>query len=283
MFNFYEYFKNIDVFAVIDIIIFVLVLALFTVFYVKKKQIAVLLIFLALVAVGLALNIVSYVFGGTVLTAARIIMLFLILCYAFANIVIYSNDLKLFFQKITKSGSNTMPHESFGGDDELRTSTLEILTACQNMAKRDIGAIILITGESEFPKTVIDTGTELNATLSSGLIESIFNTEAPLHDGAIVVKGNKILSAGCFLPVTQKLVNKEMGARHRAAIGITEECNCLAIVVSEETGIISTVKGGDIKRYITMEKLKDEIERAYHLLPADESGNITEKKHARFK
>ena len=127
MFNFYEYFKNIDAFAVIDIIIFVLVLALFTVFYVKKKQIAVLLIFLALVAVGLALNIVSYVFGGTVLTAARIIMLFLILCYAFANIVIYSNDLKLFFQKITKSGSNTMPHESFGGDDELRTSTLEIL------------------------------------------------------------------------------------------------------------------------------------------------------------
>mgnify|MGYP000669947057 FL=1 len=100
MFNFYEYFKNIDAFAVVDIIIFVLVLALLTVFYVRKKQLNVLLIFLALVAVGLALNIVSYVFGGTVLTAARIIMLFLILCYAFANIVIYSNDLKLFFQKI---------------------------------------------------------------------------------------------------------------------------------------------------------------------------------------
>ena len=78
MFNFYEYFKNIDAFAVVDIIIFVLVLALLTVFYVRKKQLNVLLIFLALVAVGLALNIVSYVFGGTVLTAARIIMLFLI-------------------------------------------------------------------------------------------------------------------------------------------------------------------------------------------------------------
>ena len=74
MFNFYEYFKNIDAFAVVDIIIFVLVLALLTVFYVRKKQLNVLLIFLALVAVGLALNIVSYVFGGTVLTAARIII-----------------------------------------------------------------------------------------------------------------------------------------------------------------------------------------------------------------
>ncbi|MEG1509770.1 MAG: DNA integrity scanning protein DisA nucleotide-binding domain protein, partial [Clostridia bacterium] len=84
------------------------------------------------------------------------------------------------------------------------------------------------------------------------------------HDGAVVVKGNCILSAGCFLPLTQETnISKELGTRHRAAIGISEESDVLSIVVSEETGIISTVTNGEIKRYMTPEKLYEEIINAF--------------------
>ncbi|MGN0795826.1 MAG: diadenylate cyclase [Christensenellales bacterium] len=279
MFNFYEYFKNINAFAIIDLVILALVITALTIFFLKKKRIKIMLIFFAIVAVALAVNILSYAFGGTILAVSRAIMKILVYGFVVASIVVYRSDIKLIFQRITDKHVANFNHEGFGGDDELKTSTLEILTACQDMAKQDIGAIILITGPNEFPKSVLETGTSLNATLSAGLLESIFNTKAPLHDGAVVVKGNKILSAGCFLPLTQKLVNKEMGTRHRAAIGITEECDCLAIVVSEETGIISIVKNGDIKRYITMEKLKEEIERAYNIAPA----LTTDKRNTRFR
>jgi len=135
------------------------------------------------------------------------------------------------------------------------------------MAKQDVGAIIIIDSAGDIHDNILDTGTRLNATLSAPLFESIFNTKAPLHDGAVIVRGNKIIAAGCFLTLTQRNVNKEMGTRHRAAIGITEDTDVLSIVVSEETGIISVVKHGEIKRYMTMDKLKDEIEEAYGISP----------------
>ena len=279
MFNFYEYFKQMDAFAIIDLVVLALTITGLTIFFIKKKQVKILLIYFALVAVALAVNILSYAFGGVILAVSRAILKVAIYGFVVATLIVYRNDVKLLFQKITNKHVTNLSHEGFGGDDELKTSTLEILTACQDMAKQDVGAIILITGANEFPKSILETGTSLNATLSAGLLESIFNTKAPLHDGAVVVKGNKILSAGCFLPLTQKLVNKEMGTRHRAAIGITEECDCLAIVVSEETGIISIVKNGDIKRYITMEKLKEEVERAYNIAPTSE----IDKRNTRFK
>lgn len=279
MFNFYEYFKQIDAFAIIDLVFLVLAITGLTIFFIKKKQVKILLIYFALVAVALAVNILSYAFGGVILAVSRAIFKVTIYGFVLVSLIVYRSDVKLLFQKITNKHLTSLNHEGFGGADELKTSTLEILTACQDMAKQDIGAIILITGANEFPKSILETGTSLNATLSAGLLESIFNTKAPLHDGAVVVKGNKILSAGCFLPLTQKLVNKEMGTRHRAAIGITEECDCLAIVVSEETGIISIVKNGDIKRYITMEKLKEEVERAYNIAPTSE----IDKRNTRFK
>lgn len=279
MFNFYEYFKQMDAFAIIDLVVLALTITGLTIFFIKKKQVKILLIYFALVAVALAVNILSYAFGGVILAVSRAILKVAIYGFVVAALIVYRSDVKLLFQKITNKHVTNLSHEGFGGDDELKTSTLEILTACQDMAKQDVGAIILITGANEFPKSILETGTSLNATLSAGLLESIFNTKAPLHDGAVVVKGNKILSAGCFLPLTQKLVNKEMGTRHRAAIGITEECDCLAIVVSEETGIISIVKNGDIKRYITMEKLKEEVERAYNIAPTSE----IDKRNTRFK
>ena len=135
------------------------------------------------------------------------------------------------------------------------------------MAKQDVGPIIIIDSSGDIHENILDTGTRLDAVLSAPLLESIFNTKAPLHDGAVIVRGNRIIAAGCFLTLTQRNVNKEMGTRHRAAIGVTEETDVLSIVVSEETGIISVVKHGEIKRYMTMDKLNDEIEMAYGISP----------------
>ena len=101
-----------------------------------------------------------------------------------------------------------------------------------------------------------------------------------MHDGAVEVKGNKILGAGCFLPLSQEVnISKELGTRHRAAIGITEENNDIfAIVVSEETGIISTVTAGKIKRYMTPESLSEQIEQAFGVSTRPRKEKVKEHK-----
>ncbi|HKL94667.1 MAG TPA: DNA integrity scanning protein DisA nucleotide-binding domain protein [Clostridia bacterium] len=263
MYNFLEYFKNIDLFALIDGAILITTVTLVVLFFAYKRNLRVVLISISLFVLAIVLNIISYMVDYEVLTISRAIVHYGIIFLVVATAIIYQTDLRSMAQKISNPRGVDLYSEGYGSDDELRDTTTEILTACQNMAKQDIGAIIVITGTSEFPVSILETGTNLGASLSSGLIESIFNTKSPLHDGAVVVKGNRILAAGCFLPLTQKSISKDMGTRHRAAVGISEESDVLSIVISEETGIISSVRDGDIKRYMTMEKLKDEIEESF--------------------
>lgn len=262
-YNFIEFFKNIDLYALIDFVVLFAVLAIVICFFVYKRNIKVLILLLLGCALDILINILSELIGHSALEIARYITHFIVLFDIVAACVVYQNDLKNIFQKVSTS-RNIELHNS---NDELRASTLEILTACQDMAKQDVGAIIIIDSSGDIHENILDTGTRLDAVLSAPLLESIFNTKAPLHDGAVIVRGNRIIAAGCFLTLTQRNVNKEMGTRHRAAIGVTEETDVLSIVVSEETGIISVVKHGEIKRYMTMDKLNDEIEMAYGISP----------------
>ena len=262
-YNFIEFFKNIDLYALIDFVVLFAVLAIVIYFSVYKRNIKVLILLLLGCALDILINILAELIGHSALEIARYITHFIVLFDIVAACVVYQNDLKNIFQKVSTS-RNIELHNS---NDELRASTLEILTACQDMAKQDVGAIIIIDSSGDIHENILDTGTRLDAVLSAPLLESIFNTKAPLHDGAVIVRGNRIIAAGCFLTLTQRNVNKEMGTRHRAAIGVTEETDVLSIVVSEETGIISVVKHGEIKRYMTMDKLNDEIEMAYGISP----------------
>ncbi|MCI8732941.1 MAG: hypothetical protein HFE29_01240 [Clostridia bacterium] len=262
-YNFIEFFKNIDLYALIDFVVLFAVLAIVICFFVYKRNIKVLILLLLGCALDILINILAELIGHSALEIARYITHFIVLFDIVAACVVYQNDLKNIFQKVSTS-RNIELHNS---NDELRASTLEILTACQDMAKQDVGAIIIIDSSGDIHENILDTGTRLDAVLSAPLLESIFNTKAPLHDGAVIVRGNRIIAAGCFLTLTQRNVNKEMGTRHRAAIGVTEETDVLSIVVSEETGIISVVKHGEIKRYMTMDKLNDEIEMAYGISP----------------
>ena len=140
----------------------------------------------------------------------------------------------------------------------------ETVKAIQNMSKKDIGALIVLSNEN-LPEGIIESGTIVNAEITSQMIEAVFYPKAPLHDGAMVIEGNKIYAAGCFLPLTQSdNLPKEMGSRHRAALGVTTVANVTAIVVSEETGIISIIKNGVVKKkYADAADLKNALTDYY--------------------
>lgn len=137
---------------------------------------------------------------------------------------------------------------SINEEEALRCSD-EIIKALQAMSKNDIGALIVLSNEN-VPAQILESGTRLNSDISAELIEGIFIPKAPLHDGAMIVSGTKIVAAGCFLPISEaENIPKDLGTRHRAAIGITEMIDVTVLIVSEETGIISVVSAGKMKRY----------------------------------
>ncbi|MGE5630255.1 MAG: diadenylate cyclase CdaA [Caulobacteraceae bacterium] len=150
-------------------------------------------------------------------------------------------------------------------EQEIDSMLDEICLAIAHLSKNKIGAIIVLeqeTGLNEY----IETGTKLDSVVSSELLTNIFIPNTPLHDGAVILRRNRILAAGCFLPLTQSQnLSKELGTRHRAAIGITEISDSMVVIVSEETGVISFAKMGRLSRYLDTKSLKEIIKNSYKL------------------
>ena len=139
---------------------------------------------------------------------------------------------------------------------ETERCITNIIKALQNMSKNNVGALVVLS-KGILPKQVLQSGVEIDAEISTQLIEGVFFPKAPLHDGALVIQGHKIQAAGCFLPLTHKTsYPKEFGTRHRAAIGITELANAISLVVSEETGKISFIKAGEVTPIQNINELK---------------------------
>ncbi len=133
---------------------------------------------------------------------------------------------------------------------------MPIVMACMNMAKRKEGALIVIEQNDRLGE-VIKTGETVNADINQLLIENIFFKNSPLHDGAMIISQKRIVAAGCLLPVSHSMdIPKSMGLRHRAALGISQETDALAIVVSEETGGITVAHRGSLHRWLTAEQLE---------------------------
>ena len=142
-------------------------------------------------------------------------------------------------------------------DEEIMEKIIDnIIVAVDNLSKSKTGALIVIeqfTGLGE----VINTGTKIDAMVSSALLENIFVVNTPLHDGATIIRNDRIVASGCFLPLTQnKDINKKLGTRHRAAIGISENSDAITVVVSEETGMISLAINGQLTRGYNKDQLK---------------------------
>jgi diadenylate cyclase len=135
----------------------------------------------------------------------------------------------------------------------------EIVLAATTLASTKTGALIVIERDVGL-KNVTDGGVQLDAELSYDLLVTIFNPATPLHDGAVVIRQHRVAAAACFLPLTlNPRLSKDLGTRHRAAIGITEDSDAVAVVVSEETGLISFVQGGQIRRGLDATKLRASI------------------------
>jgi diadenylate cyclase len=146
----------------------------------------------------------------------------------------------------------------------------EVILAATTLASTKTGALIVIERNVGL-KNVIDGGVQLDAELSYDLLLSIFNTASPLHDGAVVVRRHRIAAASCFLPLTlNPRLSRELGTRHRAAIGVTEDTDAVAVVVSEETGLLSFVQRGEIKRGLDATKLQESIFEALGVGPKKE-------------
>lgn len=139
----------------------------------------------------------------------------------------------------------------------------EIVSATSSLARQKIGALMIF--EKKIGLTdITDSGTKLNANISSGLLINIFIPNTPLHDGAVIIKDYTIRAAGCFLPLTENnLLSKDIGTRHRAAIGMTEKSDAIALIVSEETGYISYAVEGRLYRNIQIEELQNLLTGIY--------------------
>src|ERR671913_24467 len=135
----------------------------------------------------------------------------------------------------------------------------ELVVAATTLASKKIGAIVVIE-RSIGLRNYIESGIPLDATLTYDLLVSIFQPTSPLHDGAVIVQGDRVAAAACFLPLTvNPRLSRELGSRHRAAIGVTEENDSVAIVVSEESGVISLVMNGDIDRRVEPDQLRQRL------------------------
>ena len=174
-------------------------------------------------------------------------------------LVIFNVEVKKYFWDVHKVKTGS-PESASGSVETFTQADTErcianIVKALQNMSKNNVGALIVLSRGS-LPKQVLQSGVMIDAEISPQMIEGVFFPKAPLHDGAMIIHGHKIQAAGCFLPLTQKTsYPKEYGTRHRAAIGVTEVANVISLVVSEETGIISIVKQGNVDRYADYDML----------------------------
>lgn len=163
---------------------------------------------------------------------------------------------------------------------ERRELTQEVLLAVNQLAQHKIGALIVLERKMGL-RTFIESGVSLDATVSRDLLLAIFHPGGTLHDGAVIIQGDRIAAAACFLPLTTNpLLSTELGTRHRAALGITEESDCVAIVVSEETGRISVAAFGEIEMDVSLERLEQMLGEQLERRDIRTSSSATQKSPA---
>ena len=221
-------------------------------------------------AIKIFSSIVAIILGLKIVTALHMELLSYILG-AFVNvgfialIIIFQPEVRRFLlsignTKIADSFKNLIAGLGFRYKEENNIDLNSICEACASMSQDKVGALILLAQENNLNE-IIETGVTINAIISKPLIENIFFKNSPLHDGAMVIANNRIKAARCILPITQNInLPGSYGLRHRAGIGITENSDCIALVVSEETGSIRIIKGGkvhDVKASEMKAKIKE--------------------------
>jgi len=209
--------------------------------------------------VGLGLIMVFFYFSRWVQLETVTWILTNVLPYlVFAIIIIFQQEIR---RALARFGQAPL----FAGFSSIHRNEFydEIILALTTLASNQTGALIVIERDIGL-KTYIESGIALDAALSYDLLVTIFNPSVPLHDGAVIVQNGRVAAAACFLPLTVKpRLSKELGTRHRAAIGVTEETDAVAIIVSEETGAISFAHDGEMDRYLDPDTLRARLRDAF--------------------
>ena len=233
----------IDIFVVAIIIYYILAIVKET----RAKQLikGIALVFAVFfISQWLHLNALNYILSATLQVGA------------FALVVIFQPELRNLLERMGRIKVGRLI--DFGSDtlnDELERSIQSIAVAAEDMSATKTGALMVIEGETKLGE-YISTGTMLDASVSSALLENIFVPNTPLHDGAVIIRGNKVITAGCLLPLTPNTnLSRDLGTRHRAAIGLSEVTDAVIVVVSEETGKISVAREGSLTRNLSGEAL----------------------------
>lgn len=248
---------------VIDVVDILIVAVLVYSLYRMIKGTNVMLIFWALVVMLVAWRVAD-VLGmrllGAILSAITSVGLI-------ALVVIFQPEIRRFLLFI---GTKTQIGQSWGQRLRFWRRNMQqgkgvnyeaYINACMHMSQSKTGALIVFRRQNEVEE-LVETGERINAPAGSALIETIFFKNSPLHDGAMIVRGNEILAARCILPVTSRLdIAPNLGLRHRSAIGVTEQLDVLSVIVSEETGAISYAIGGEIHHNVSPVELRQALEK----------------------
>jgi len=182
--------------------------------------------------------------------------------------VVFQPELRRALERLGRGKFFARPISFLGVEDMSRLIN-EIIRGVQALSRTKTGALIVVERETGL-NDYIETGIKVDGFLSSELLVNIFSPMTPFHDGASIIRGDRLVAAACFLPLTDiSYLGKQLGTRHRAAIGITEISDAVAIVVSEETGAISVAREGHITRYLDEKNLKEMLENL--LLPKSSS------------
>lgn len=240
---------------IIDVLIIVL-LGIYLMKFIREtragqlvKGITILIIILQL-SIWLKLTAVNYLLETTMQVGM------------FAVLVIFQPELRSILERLGRSKAGSLFTLSSAADENiLERSINEITTAAVNMSVTKTGALIVIERETHLGE-IMSSGTRLDSIISAPLLETIFFHNTPLHDGAVIIRDNRIMNAGCLLPLTSNSnLSRELGTRHRAAIGVTETSDAVVVVVSEETGKISLAINGTMSRNMTADTLKKALRK----------------------
>lgn len=262
-----EFFSQGNTATIITNVIFVVVATLvyFLFFYYAKKRNLQLY-------VAIVVCVIVSLFGlAFLITAGQIAfyVYFALVLLAVLGLILFSADLNRHLFRLSLKSKSFKDLPAHYGSEELNKSAGEIIKACLRMSKTDTGALIVLA--DHMSNDILDSGIRINSEITAELLETLFFPKTPLHDGAVIITANKVVAAGCYLPLTQSQnLPREFGTRHRAAIGVSAAFpDATAIVVSEETGIISAMHDNKIKRYLDAKQLQTILECALGL--ADES------------
>ena len=195
----------------------------------------------------LSMYTVSWVLGSILQSGSIIIVLF----------ILFTPEIRRMLEKLGTSGKRIGKFLSEQGAGDVPALVKDLTSTFMRLSRRRVGALVVFERKTGLAD-IISTGTRIEGVLSGALLENIFEPNTPLHDGAVICRGSTVSAAACFLPLSEEEdVDRDLGTRHRAALGVSAVSDCIVIVVSEETGTISVAQEGRLTRYMTEKSLSD--------------------------